>query len=78
MPTPKPPAAPQIRDLPPMTAGRFRVILADPPWPYVTFSPKDKGRRAEATMTRWRSAPCRKQSAGRRHERRSGALPRRG
>ena len=48
MPTPKPPAAPQIRDLPPMTAGRFRVILADPPWPYVTFSPKDKGRRAEA------------------------------
>jgi N6-adenosine-specific RNA methylase IME4 len=33
------------QDLP---AGRFCAILADPPWPYATYSAKGKGRSAEA------------------------------
>jgi N6-adenosine-specific RNA methylase IME4 len=28
--------------------GRFGAILADPPWPYATYSAKGKGRSAEA------------------------------
>jgi N6-adenosine-specific RNA methylase IME4 len=31
-----------------LSAGRFRAILADPPWPYATYSNKGKGRSAEA------------------------------
>jgi N6-adenosine-specific RNA methylase IME4 len=32
-----------------LPAGRFSVIVADPPWPYATRSPKGKGRSAEAS-----------------------------
>lgn len=32
----------------PAWTGRFRAIVADPPWPYVTYSHKGKGRSAEA------------------------------
>ena len=28
--------------------GKFPVILADPPWPYATYSVRGKGRSAEA------------------------------
>jgi N6-adenosine-specific RNA methylase IME4 len=31
-----------------LPAGRFAAILADPPWPYATYSDKGKGRSAEA------------------------------
>lgn len=33
---------------PPLPEGRFGVILADPPWPFRTYSAKGKGRSAEA------------------------------
>jgi hypothetical protein len=29
-------------------AGRYRVIYADPPWRFATYSDKGKGRSAEA------------------------------
>lgn len=31
-----------------LPAGKFAVILADPPWPFAAYSPKGKGRSAEA------------------------------
>jgi N6-adenosine-specific RNA methylase IME4 len=31
-----------------LPAGRFGAILADPPWPYATYSARGKGRSAEA------------------------------
>jgi N6-adenosine-specific RNA methylase IME4 len=31
-----------------LPAGKFSAILADPPWPYATYSTKGKGRSAEA------------------------------
>jgi N6-adenosine-specific RNA methylase IME4 len=33
---------------PPPRAGRYRVIYADPPWHFATYSDKGKGRSAEA------------------------------
>jgi N6-adenosine-specific RNA methylase IME4 len=32
----------------PYPSGRFPIILADPPWPYATYSEKGMGRSAEA------------------------------
>jgi N6-adenosine-specific RNA methylase IME4 len=32
----------------PRPRGQFSAILADPPWPYATYSDKGKGRSAEA------------------------------
>lgn len=32
----------------PLQAGRYRVIYADPPWRFATYSDKGKGRSAEA------------------------------
>jgi hypothetical protein len=34
-------------DAPPQ-AGQYRVIYADPPWRFATYSDKGKGRSAEA------------------------------
>jgi N6-adenosine-specific RNA methylase IME4 len=34
--------------VPPRQAGRYRVICADPPWRFSTYSDKGKGRSAEA------------------------------
>jgi N6-adenosine-specific RNA methylase IME4 len=31
-----------------LPTGKFAAILADPPWPYATYSDKGKGRSAEA------------------------------
>ena len=31
-----------------LPSGRFGAILADPPWPYATYSAKGKGRSAES------------------------------
>jgi N6-adenosine-specific RNA methylase IME4 len=45
LPAPNNPTPPAKQDLP---AGRFAAILADPPWPYATYSAKGKGRSAEA------------------------------
>ena len=39
----RPPAAP-----PPDRAGEYRLIYADPPWAFATYSRKGKGRSAEA------------------------------
>jgi hypothetical protein len=30
------------------TPGQYRLIYADPPWTFATYSRKDKGRGAEA------------------------------
>ena len=35
-------------DTPRFPSGRFAAILADPPWPYATYSAKGKGRSVEA------------------------------
>lgn len=35
-------------DAAPPHAGRYGVILADPPWTFITYSSKGKGRSAEA------------------------------
>lgn len=32
----------------PQRAGQYRVIYADPPWRFATYSDKRKGRSAEA------------------------------
>lgn len=32
----------------PLPTGKYGAILADPPWPYATYSAKGKGRSAEA------------------------------
>jgi N6-adenosine-specific RNA methylase IME4 len=34
--------------IPLLPVGKFGVILCDPPWGYATYSPKGKGRSAEA------------------------------
>jgi hypothetical protein len=34
-------------DAPPQ-AGQYRVVYADPPWRFATYSDKGKGRSAEA------------------------------
>lgn len=31
-----------------MTDNKYAVLLADPPWPYATYSAKGKGRSADA------------------------------
>jgi N6-adenosine-specific RNA methylase IME4 len=31
-----------------LPGNRFRVVYGDPPWPFATYSPKGKGRSAEA------------------------------
>ena len=37
-----------LKQAPPPAAGRYGVILADPPWTFATYSSKGKGRSAEA------------------------------
>jgi N6-adenosine-specific RNA methylase IME4 len=39
---------PADRQAPVVLAGRFGAVLADPPWPYATYSVKGTGRSAEA------------------------------
>jgi N6-adenosine-specific RNA methylase IME4 len=37
-----------VSGIEPYPSGRFAAIMADPPWPYATYSAKGKGRSAEA------------------------------